>query len=298
MQFKHIAFPIMCGDTENTAKRDLERLARRFGSRVSLLKVFQSYNSYADIERAFSDASAYLSTSHNARRLLNFYDVDVPSEHVQRVLLEGDPASEITQWVNDNMVDLVVLGAANGVHIGDCLIGSAATRLMHDSACNIWFGGFEGESKLYASDSQPARIVCGLGLDEEAVALLKFADELGHGFGAEVAVVHSIAAPLDVIEKDMDREEIEREQTVAGTHYPVRLSHQGIANAVTQTAGSEHADLIVIGRGHSQNHLGSLWTHAYSTIRHAPCPVLSHCCKAREQRAVAVESNALAAAAR
>jgi nucleotide-binding universal stress UspA family protein len=44
---------------------------------------------------------------------------------------------------------------------------------------------------------------------------------------------------------------------------------------VREYALRTQADLVVIGRGHTQRALGRLRTHAYSILRNSPCPVLS-----------------------
>jgi RNA polymerase primary sigma factor len=50
------------------------------------------------------------------------------------------------------------------------------------------------------------------------------------------------------------------------------FSEMGINVVETEEA---EADLLVIGRGAENGHLGRLRNHAYPIIRHSPCPVVS-----------------------
>jgi len=55
----------------------------------------------------------------------------------------------------------------------------------------------------------------------------------------------------------------------------VLLAGGAVSTVVREAALREGADLIVIGRGHTQRSLGRLRTHSYAIIRNPPCPVLS-----------------------
>jgi nucleotide-binding universal stress UspA family protein len=47
------------------------------------------------------------------------------------------------------------------------------------------------------------------------------------------------------------------------------------AEGIRQFAMQKKADLVVVGRGHSQDVLGGLFSRLYPIIRESPCPVLS-----------------------
>jgi nucleotide-binding universal stress UspA family protein len=76
--------------------------------------------------------------------------------------------------------------------------------------------------------------------------------------------------------KDSAREEISKLQSEAGTEFPLSVTEGNISQDIAEAALSEHADLVVIGRGKSQQMFGTLRSHTYGVIRQAPCPVLSY----------------------
>lgn len=55
------------------------------------------------------------------------------SEKVETVLLEGNPASKILEYLEDNEVDLVIMGSrgvsSSGIH--RLLVGSVTTKVLH-----------------------------------------------------------------------------------------------------------------------------------------------------------------------
>jgi nucleotide-binding universal stress UspA family protein len=173
----------------------------------------------------------------------------------------------------------------------EVLTGSLATRLMHNSSCDIWFGSHKSNSVLEARNGARFCILCATGLTEEGVPLLRYTDQIAQILDAEVSIVHSISDNRVFSSEYGDPNflaharvnaaaELDRMQAQAGTAYPMRISFGGISKAVRDAAREEHPNLIVIGRGKSQRHFGPLWTHAYSIIREAECPVLSYGCDA------------------
>jgi nucleotide-binding universal stress UspA family protein len=74
---------------------------------------------------------------------------------------------------------------------------------------------------------------------------------------------------------DTAREWITKHQAEAGTNWDVCIESGAVANVLREMAAQSRADVIVIGRGRLQNHLGRLRTNVGAIIRQAPCPLLS-----------------------
>jgi nucleotide-binding universal stress UspA family protein len=60
-----------------------------------------------------------------------------------------------------------------------------------------------------------------------------------------------------------------------GTDVKVSLAGGPVPRVVRESVLREHAQLAVIGRGHTQGGLGRLQSCAYGIIRESPCPVVS-----------------------
>jgi nucleotide-binding universal stress UspA family protein len=60
-----------------------------------------------------------------------------------------------------------------------------------------------------------------------------------------------------------------------GLDVPHTVIDSDTANGTQQIAIERKADLIVVGRGHSQSTFGRIWSRLYPIISESPCPVLS-----------------------
>ena len=147
-----------------------------------------------------------------------------------------------------------------------------------------------------------SNIVCALESGEETVPLLRFAKELAQQFGASVQVVHSVpgteSRPYRYFDMDLHNylkecaaHSIAKAQTEAGTDFFVFVADGYIGQDAAMFAAEHQANLVVIGRGRSQELFGTLRTHSYDIIRQAPCPVLSYCAEGKSIEPEAAENE-------
>lgn len=59
---------------------------------------------------------------------------EIPYTHV---FLEGDPATEIVRYANDESVDLIVMGTHGRTGVERLLMGSVAEKVMRDAPCSV-----------------------------------------------------------------------------------------------------------------------------------------------------------------
>jgi nucleotide-binding universal stress UspA family protein len=287
MNFDHILFPIDFSNQCSGLKNQVEWLAGRFGSRVTLLHVFEIPASwYGSSEAMFVNSDCFEPIKDEAKRRLREYSINVPEERVERFVGEGDATAHITQWASESDVDLIVMGTHGYGKFRGLLLGSVTAKVLHDVSCPVWTNALVNpkEDNPVAGFSN---IVCALELTDEAVPLLHFTQELAQELVAKVHIVHSVpkmeARPDKYFDFDLHRYltesarvEISKRQREAGTDFPITISDGRIATGVADVARDEGADLIVVGRGKCQEPFGRLRTHTYGIIREAPCPVLSY----------------------
>lgn len=287
MKFDHILFPMDFSPRCSGLKKQVEWIAGRFGSRVTLLHIFEIPATwYGSCEPTFVNPECFESIKEEAKRRLRDYSIGVPEERVERFVAEGDAAWHITEWVSEHNVDLIVMGTHGYGKFRGLLLGSVTAKVLHDVSCPVWTN-----ATVDVTDRRPlasvSNVVCALELTDEAVPLLRSTDRIAREFGAEVHVVHSVpkmeARPDKYFDFDLHRYltesarvEISKLQREAGTQFPLTISDDRIARAIADVARDQSADLIVVGRGKCQEAFGRLRTHTYDIIREAPCPVLSY----------------------
>jgi nucleotide-binding universal stress UspA family protein len=291
----HILFPVDFSDSNRTLNPEVEYLASRFGADVTLLHVFEIPSSwYAGPEVPLMSAECLQSYAECVRQQLDEYRINVPSSHLRRVIVQGDPAWQINNCVHENKIDLVMMATHGYGPMRRLLLGSVAMKVLHDVTCAVWT-----HSREKTFDGKPfdgvKKIVCAVELNEEAVPLLRFVSDLASEFDTSVRLVHSVpddaSRPYRYFNNELHRflvkvadQEISKIQNEAGTCFDVDLVENPIVQSTALVAAEQKADLMVIGRGKTTHTLGSFRTHTYDIIREAHCPVLSYCAPQTEDR--------------
>ena len=203
----------------------------------------------------------------------------------RELILEGDPAEEITEYEKANAVDLIVMPTHAHGRFRRFLLGSVTAKVLHDAICPVWTGVHHQDAPL-SDKAEVKNVICAVDCDPSCVPLVRWATDLTASLGAELRIVHAVTAADETSD---NRGEIELRHYLfhraemefvrlfesAGMTARVTLAGGGIAKVVREAALREHADAVVIGRGHVQAGFGRLRTHAYAILRESPCPVVS-----------------------
>lgn len=287
MKIQNILFPIDFSECSIALNSEVEWIANHFNATVTLLNVFEIPVSwYGSAEAPLMSPDCLRDYVAEAKERMAGYKIQIPENRLVRVTAQGDAAWQIKGCVEEHDVDLVMMGTHGRGLLRRLLLGSVATKVLHDVSCPVWTHCGLSSRPFSATVSN---IICELELTNEAVPLLRFAQSVGKEFGASVRLVHSVpetdSRPYKYFDRDLHTflvqsagEEISRLQSEAGTEFPVTLTEKPIGQ-YTASLGTEaeDADLIVVGRGKTQELFGTVRTHTYDIVRQAPCPVLSYC---------------------
>jgi nucleotide-binding universal stress UspA family protein len=170
-------------------------------------------------------------------------------------VLHGDPAATLVDHLRDSGATLVAAGTHGHRRVAGILMGTVATRLLHDAPCSVLIARpSDGEEPF------PARILVGVDGSPESAAAAVVAQELAARFGAEcVGLTATGGKPVDLVAA---------RAAFSGTleQFPA-----GAATALVATAPD--ADLLVVGsRGlHGLQALGSV---SERVAHRAACSVL------------------------
>jgi len=304
MKFDRILFPVDFSDYSQKLNPQVEWLARRFNSKVTLLHVFEIPSSwYGGADAPMLSGEDIVAFANDEKERLQNYSINIPESRLERISLEGGAAWHIGNWTKEHATDLVVMGTHGFGALRRMLLGSVAMKVLHDVDCPVW---------TMAAKAEPApefhtvgNIICPIELTEEAKPLLLFAKGLADAFSANIQLLHVIPEQ-DVREyryldgdfqkrlTEIAEQEITKLQKVAGTNFPLHITHGHISHDASELAAQQKADLMLIGRGKARGVLGSLRSHTPDLIRLAPCPVLSYSPEwlAREFHTAAVQNAA------
>src|SRR6185312_9640760 len=232
-----------------------------------------AYSSFADPDelRRFED-----------HRLRAYASKGLPVQHVECCAAAGEPGTVINRIIGEQGSDLVMLPTHGWGPLRRLLLGSVTAKILHDSSAAVW----TANSAAIAHHAPPYRsILCALDETSEAEAVLRAGAWLAGEYDASLAIIHVVAFPP--ASPEFDYITFEREVTASqnvrmrelkaklGVDAPHRVVGGMIAAGVREEAVRRKADLIVTGRGLSQDGIERLWSSLYEIVREFPCAVLS-----------------------
>jgi nucleotide-binding universal stress UspA family protein len=286
LAFKHILFPMdfsegCCGVVPFVAA-----LARRYGAEITLLSVSEAvyyagsgeFGGPAVInpDLVLDDLKARL----DGAELREFQGLPV-----RRVAELGNPAALISDFAENNGVDLIMMPTHGYGPFRRMLLGSVAAKVLHDASCPVWTATHSTEP-LCRGHVACRSVLCAVDGGPQSIPLMKWAAEFAKDSGAALWLVHVIPSMQGFPSHQMDREfqesarsrvadAIGQLQSEAGVEAPLAVLSGGVAEGVAEEAGRCGANLVVAGRGARHGALGALRAHTYGIVRSAPCPVVS-----------------------
>jgi nucleotide-binding universal stress UspA family protein len=286
MRLSKILLPVDFSDQSLGAARYAGMLACRYQSEVTMLHVVAK-NDYplVGIEVPVDLRDLWKTHVEDAQKKLDsFLTEEFHSMPLKRLLLEGDPASQIVATAHSSGTDLIVMPTHGYGPFRRFIIGSVTAKVLHDADCPVLTG-----VHMEKGPTQPTifrTILCALDLGLQSGTVLSWAGELAEQLEARLHLIHVLpqvetgqaryfdqAWWLDL--KRSARQQIDELQKKAGTQVDVIIDNGEVAKVVRGYAESVQADLVVIGRHVDSGILGRLRTHAYAIVREAPCPVVS-----------------------
>lgn len=286
MRVKHILFPVDFSPRADATVPHVVAAARRFGAAVTLLHLVEMpVLPYGPVETLAFPGLQPRALKIQAEELMDrFAESEFDSLRVRRVVESGDPAVCIAALARDWGIDLIMMPTRGRGLFRAALLGSIASKVLHDAHCPVWTAAHAGELPPH-QHIEWKNIVCAIGLSPQSQNLLNTAEDLQHTLGATIHVVHAIPGEDAFPQRFMDQEfenalqekaanAIREAQYAAGTNFDVAIVRGDVAPAVAQYAREVNADLVIVGRG-TERGRGGLRSRTYGIIRDAARPVLS-----------------------
>jgi len=282
-KIKHIVFPIDFSGRSNCAVPFVAEMARRHEAKVTLLAVAAPYYAGGIAGAPMIDLQLILDGVKS--QLDDCYLSEFAGVTVDRMAILGDPARTITDFVEANQVDLVMMPTHGYGPFRQLLLGSVTAKVLHDVHVPVWTMAHTGEAPDFQHVAA-RKILCAVDAAPASITLMRWAGGLAKNLGATLRLVHAVPSMEAWPERQLDQEfeetlrdnarrTIEDLEKAADIRVPVCVGAGSVPDVVREEALQHDADLVLIGRGALQGALGRLRTHAYGIIRNAPCPVLS-----------------------
>jgi nucleotide-binding universal stress UspA family protein len=274
---RRILVPVNFTDSCLAAGRFAEELASRCDADLFLVHVLEPLGSAVGFELA-----AMFEEGIRARReaasceLQTFLNLN-PTERLQRVLLDGDAATEIVRFAHNESCDLILMPTRGFGVLRRLLLGSVTAKVLHDADCPVWTG-VHPESLDADGHMSIRKVVCAVDLGPQTRSALAWARQFADHWHADLGILH-VLAPVPDPEWRERLKRLAHEQllalqaeteTTGELHLEFGEAHRALP-AITKHLGP---DLLVIGRGHISSG-ARLGGSAYAIMRDSPCPVIS-----------------------
>jgi len=293
IRFKRILFATDLEGSSTSAQSYAVVLAKMFGAHLFVLYV-QTPGFSPRYQKAFVSGGRW----DEARAIAELGDFFRSSQVPFTLLVEpGEVREVLNQVIDNNSIDLVILGTHGRKGLSRALMGSMAEQVSRSSICPVITvgplarAGFENSLRtiVYVTD-----------FSEESRLALPYAISLAQEFHAELTAMH--VAPQHMVRDRVAAEMylMNRLKSLAPqSNFPwCRLKHRvefgDAGREILSVAKDQNADLIVMGL-HSSVQFTSHFPErlAYSIMCEAACPVMSVLPSPRELKLAKLSAEAL-----
>jgi nucleotide-binding universal stress UspA family protein len=286
-----ILFPTDFSKSTESAAPHVAGLAHALGAKVSLLNAVPWLSGWHGVSEPYfivgEDALRKLDLAQKATEAscLNMLE-DIKQQHFRDVECDfcvrtGGVAETVIEYAREIQADLIMMPTRGFGITRPFLIGSAAAKVLHDATCAVWTSPHPRELESFRPYRQ---IVCAMDYRSLSRDLLVKALEVAQLFKSQLSLVTAIPSPASETQLKCESVQLLKKETASALRYllealkidaPLHILEGSTGQVIRRVATIEDADLVVIGRGHLDQKMGHLRTHAYEIICDSPCPVLS-----------------------
>jgi nucleotide-binding universal stress UspA family protein len=272
-----ILLPVDFSERAIGAARYARYLADRCQSEIVLVHVLPPLHTDFGPEAAGAMlVDIYRSRAEQATQELDqFAAADLAGLRVRRLLLHGDPATEIIRFAHSEAVDLIAMPTHGYGPFRRFILGSNTAKVLHDANCPVWTGVHLDEAPS-ANILKITTILCAVDLGSQSGKTMAWAAWLQRQFQARLILLHAVALQADSPGiQEFARDELLHLQRAAGVEADLVMEPGEPAKIICSAAARLAANAVVIGRGSAAGDFGRLRTNSYAIIRQSPCPVVS-----------------------
>ncbi len=192
----------------------------------------------------------------------------------------GEVGEVVCRVVEEQKIDLLVLGTHGRRGLKQFVMGSAAEHLFRHVSCPVLTVG-PGAPKDVAPDAGFKRILAATDLTPKSAIVVEYAEGLARNSGAHLTLFHAIP------DRSQSADEVSLDDQIAAAKKRLELAVKNVDNdtslkigraaeLIIETATEREADLIVIGaRRGLRLAAHSPWAVAHEVVCAAPCPVIT-----------------------
>ena len=283
-RIQKILVPVDFSNSSRDAVAYAQGIARVYSAEVSLLHVVPPFNfGFSVAELPGPRHEQVEARNRSAWKALEAF-ADLAGEvEIRRELREGEAADEIVSRAHDGGFDLIIMPTSGAGPIRRLLrMGSVTTKVLSSAECPVLTGV---HLRSPAGGVRIRSVVCAIDLGVATERVLCRGSRLAEDFGADLTIVHAAAGADDASDyfdetwrtmlTERVRERIGELLKSVSKSATVVVESGPAPKVITAASAAAKADLLVLGRGESNDLLGRLRANAYEVIRRSQCAVMS-----------------------
>jgi nucleotide-binding universal stress UspA family protein len=291
IHLRTILFPIAFSKAADSMASSVREIAERFNATITVLNAFNPLPEYfqgplTDERCSSQEALPYSAALLELRdvqkeRLETFSRSHFSGMRYSVRIEDGDPAMVIEWVAKCEKADLIMMPTRGLGQFRRLLLGSVTSKILHDTSFSLWTSIHRPE----LSFSLPHRcqsILCAVGMNQGDDVVFRAAKLFAGAYDATVCLLHiqlsdglqDLACLAQSIRYSFDRVHVGKEDRLP-MNVQIRILDGELSEVICSSAREVGADLVIVGRGHVRERFAQMWSHLYTIIRDAPCPVLS-----------------------
>jgi nucleotide-binding universal stress UspA family protein len=265
MMFHHVLVPLDGSSLAESALPHTAAVARAFGARVTLVHVLERLSALharqtvdpLDWQLKKTEADLYLSRIYSE---LQHHDLEV-----EQVLLEGNTAERILEYVHSSDIDLIVLSSHGQSGPSSWNVSSVTQKVLLKTPTSTLVVRATQESADDQTEAHYRRLMVPLDGSRRAEYPLSIATTLAQSFNAELVLAHVVTrpemprrTPLTHEDTELCNRIVERNREEASQYLDSLTSHlpgdiftrlmvsDSVATCLHDLVEQEHIDLVVL----------------------------------------------------
>ncbi len=288
--FRNILYPTDFSKPSEAIAGHVAGLAKVSGARVSLFSVVPHLADFHGVSESYflPVSEGGIITIESNRKALEA-ESRKQLEHLQTRYFDpstskicvrsGGVAESIAELATEIPANLIMMSTRGRGPMRRFLIGSVTAKVLHDATCAVWTSPHPTELEPFRPYRHIVLAVDYLGWPPE---LLLRAAEIAELFHGQLSVLSAMPPHCVATGESAGKHRREMANALEGRVASMNVNArvhvmEGSPGAVVRHVAEEieHAELIITCRGHLDESMGHLRTHAYEIIANAPCPVIS-----------------------